>query len=74
MFVQQVEVEMCVYLYIQSLSMLLTTQAFDREAFLCVIFSLDTLTLLKGNVLVIVLSHFRGNNYLTANNGRENNL
>lgn len=54
--------------------MLLTTQAFDREAFLCVIFSLDTLTLLKGNVLVIVLSHFRGNNYLTANNGRENNL
>lgn len=50
----------------------LPTQVSEKEALLCQIFTLDTVTRLKGNVLVIVLSHFRGNNYLTASFGREN--
>lgn len=39
----------------------------------CCVTSLP-LTPLTVNVLVVVLSHFRGNNYLTANIGEKNNV
>lgn len=47
-------------------SLTLATQT-DKQALLCQIFTLDTVLLSKGNVLIIVLSHISGNGYPTAN-------